>query len=134
MNLDCLLSDLCLFQYCNVLNRTIYFSIFTGDALSYHRNLPFSTSDNDKTRPKCAMLRLGGWWYNRCMKSDLNAQYGNTSNWSGIIWDEWKGPRSLKATQIKIRPTDYISGIAYTSYYKITVIQQLMSHVDLCVR
>ncbi|KAL9974469.1 hypothetical protein ACROYT_G011503 [Oculina patagonica] len=84
-----------------------------GDSLSYHRDQPFSTrdQDNDNRGDNCAMQYHGAWWYNSCHLSNLNGFY-NHSNPSpfgiGVNWEHWKGHEySLKRTEMKIRPADF---------------------------
>ncbi|XP_046861610.1 fibrinogen-like protein A [Xenia sp. Carnegie-2017] len=80
-----------------------------GDSLSYHKGMAFSTkdSDNDKTRElNCATRFKGAWWYKSCYYSKLNGDYysGNQSSDKGVIWSHWKGHKSLKFTEMKIKP------------------------------
>jgi len=88
----------------------IWYVISIGDSLSYHRGRPFSTQDNDHGFLKCAGRHHGGWWYNQCLKSNLNGKYMNGSSWSSIIWDSWKGKTSLKKTLMMVRPSNYKRG------------------------
>ena len=70
-----------------------------------HNGSKFSTKDNNGG---CARLWRGAWWFNSCMQSHLNAPYhpngGPVSDWSGILWYDWKGNTySLKFTEMKVR-------------------------------
>lgn len=71
--------------------------------------MEFSTFDNDNDRWKgtnCAILRDGAWWYNICIKSNLNGLYlgGKTDIFGdGIVWTSWHGKKySLKSTKMMI--------------------------------
>ena len=51
-----------------------------GDILSYHNGWGFSTKDRDvdgSTKTNCAASNFGAWWYNSCLRCDLNGAYGN---------------------------------------------------------
>ncbi|XP_071139112.1 fibrinogen-like protein 1 [Mytilus edulis] len=79
------------------------------DSFSYHNGMEFSTFDNDNDRWKgtnCAILRDGAWWYNICIKSNLNGLYlgGKTDIFGdGIVWTSWHGKKySLKSTKMMI--------------------------------
>ncbi|XP_046861614.1 fibrinogen C domain-containing protein 1-A-like [Xenia sp. Carnegie-2017] len=80
-----------------------------GDSLSVHKSMAFTTkdSDNDKERGgNCATYFKGGWWFKRCHHSNLNGHYysGNQNNAKGVVWYHWKGRKSLKFTEMKIKP------------------------------
>ena len=50
----------------------------SGDSLSYHNNMMFSTRDKDNDMWKtgsCSNDLTGGWWFNDCHNSDLNGQF-----------------------------------------------------------
>ena len=86
----------------------------SGDSLSWHRGMPFTTRDQDddnKGGHNCAVLYKGAWWYNTCHNSNLNGLYlrGNHSSYAdGVNWKDWKGHHySLKRTEMKIRPVDF---------------------------
>ena len=78
-----------------------------GDALAQHNNMAFSTKDrdNDIWGDNCANVFKGGWWYHACHDSNLNGLYlGSRGNSNiGNRWNRWKGSRSLKRTEMKIR-------------------------------
>ena len=87
-----------------------FLCISSGDSLTYHRHMPFGTWDHDKTYFHCAKRSSGGWWFNRCHRSNLNAQYGDSDSPTHAVWDSLIGKRSLKSMQMKIRPMNYIYG------------------------
>ena len=79
-----------------------------GDSLAYHNNMAFSTkdSDNDRASNNCAVLHTGAWWYNYCHRSNLNGQYlGDKRDNRGARWSQFRGSRSLKFTEMKLRPS-----------------------------
>ena len=86
----------------------------SGDSLAVHRDMPFTTrdQDNDIWRDhNCAIKFKGAWWYKRCHQSNLNGLYlrGNHSSFAdGVNWKDWKGHHySLKRTEMKMRPVDF---------------------------
>ena len=86
----------------------------SGDSLSYHRGMPFTTKDQDNDNvgdENCATRFKGAWWYKYCHHSNLNGVYhrGNHSSYAdGVNWHHWKGYYySLKKTEMKIRPADF---------------------------
>lgn len=66
----------------------------------------FTTKDKDNDQWKnCADLRKGAWWYNRCIRSNLNGIYGKRNN-GQIFWLTWRSVReSLKSTKMMIKKT-----------------------------
>ncbi|XP_076825109.1 fibroleukin-like [Clavelina lepadiformis] len=86
-----------------------------GDSLSagshVHDLQEFSSPDrdNDKHNDRhCSTYYnegLGGWWFNACFSSALNAAWGRSGgNVQNIIWQSWKGyHEALKATTMKLR-------------------------------
>ncbi|XP_046861201.1 ficolin-1-like [Xenia sp. Carnegie-2017] len=71
---------------------------YTGnvwDALSYHKDMAFSTkdSDNDKFVENCAASWQGAWWYKECYDSNLN---GKNMYWRGL--------GNVKNSEMKIKP------------------------------
>ncbi|KAM4663913.1 ficolin-1-like [Discoglossus pictus] len=81
-----------------------------GDSLSYHKNMKFSTKDqdNDERSDSCAIVCKGAWWYKECHNSNLNGVYllGETTKlYIGVIWYHGKGHGySYKYSEMKIRP------------------------------
>ncbi|XP_046861765.1 fibrinogen C domain-containing protein 1-like [Xenia sp. Carnegie-2017] len=77
-----------------------------GDSLSYHKGMAFTTKDSDKSGGNCATSFKGAWWYGGCYESNLNGHYysGNQINTQGVIWGHWKVYKSLKFTEMKIKP------------------------------
>jgi len=72
----------------------------------------FTTKDQDNNGVSgfinCAVTYKGAWWYNRCMRSNLNGPYEHgeiTKGGVGVTWNKWKGGTySLKFTEMKMRP------------------------------
>ena len=79
-----------------------------GDSLTLHNNMAFTTKDKDSDRwssGNCAVLWTGAWWYNDCHKTNLNGEYlGDKSDYRGVAWLKFRGKRSLKSTEMKMRP------------------------------
>uniref|UniRef100_A0A8B9VLA4 Fibrinogen C-terminal domain-containing protein n=1 Tax=Anas zonorhyncha TaxID=75864 RepID=A0A8B9VLA4_9AVES len=81
-----------------------------GDSLSYHKDMPFSTTDqdNDMSSFNCATTYKGAWWYNDCHYSNLNGMYWlgvHGSYADGINWKTSKEYHySHKQTEMKFRP------------------------------
>ena len=85
-----------------------------GDSLSYHRDRPWSTPDQDNDEyptGNCAEHFHGAWWYKWCSRSNLNGRYHrrNDSPYArGVTWGGQKGEWSfLKRTEMKMRPADF---------------------------
>ncbi|XP_068020203.1 ficolin-1-like isoform X2 [Melanerpes formicivorus] len=81
-----------------------------GDSFSYHKDMPFSTTDqdNDLSSLNCATEYKGAWWYNDCHYSNLNGMYwlGTHSSYAdGINWKTGKDYHySLQRAEMKFRP------------------------------
>lgn len=79
----------------------------SGDSLSYHNNMMFSTRDIDNDNWKtgsCSNDLTGGWWFNDCHNSNLNGQFlGNAKAYSGIGWARFRHNLSLKFVEMKMR-------------------------------
>jgi ficolin len=65
--------------------------------------------DNDKNDANCAVSYQGAWWYNSCHHSNLNGRYLKAveQSYTGMNWQGWRGTRSMKETEIKIRPAGF---------------------------
>lgn len=87
------------------------FSGTSGDSLSWHNNMAFTTKDRDNDRwvgsnLNCAVRWTGAWWYNSCHHSNLNGKYlGNTKDHRGVTWQNFRSALSLKWTEMKLRPS-----------------------------
>lgn len=89
-----------------------------SDSFSAHNGYLFSTYDRDNDEAPeccpCAPAYGGGWWFYSCFESNLNGEYHVDPNdndyYRGIIWELWLGDYSLRATEIKIRPTSFSNG------------------------
>ncbi|XP_069465825.1 ficolin-2-like [Ambystoma mexicanum] len=82
-----------------------------GDSFTYHNNQQFSTAEKDNDESpnyNCALGKKGGWWYNDCLRSNLNGLYlrgVHTIVEIGINWMAGKGDKySYKTSEMKIRP------------------------------
>ena len=80
-----------------------------GDSLTHpHNNMAFTTKDrdNDRYSTNCAVHFTGAWWYNSCHSSNLNGQYlGDKYDNRGATWSHFRYSRSLKFTEMKLRPS-----------------------------
>ena len=72
-----------------------------GDALSYHRDRPFSTIDNDYTSTSCCLTYPGGWWFNECYTSNLNYRFPDKASNLWLAIEEQFGV--LRMVQMSLR-------------------------------
>uniref|UniRef100_A0A182Y0M0 Fibrinogen C-terminal domain-containing protein n=1 Tax=Anopheles stephensi TaxID=30069 RepID=A0A182Y0M0_ANOST len=85
------------------------FSGTAGDSLSRNVGSKFSTydMDNDRSSSHCALLYVGGWWYDDCHLSNLNGKYmkGTSTVYAkSMCWSSFKGfYYSLKTSRIMVR-------------------------------
>jgi hypothetical protein len=97
-------------------NKACCVIIFSGDSMANHNGRKFSAKDkdvdaanykSDKWSGHCAQMFKGGWWYDNCLRADLNGMYlkgNNTLYGQGVIWYHWKGYYySLKGTTMMVR-------------------------------
>ncbi|KAF0302708.1 Techylectin-5B [Amphibalanus amphitrite] len=79
-----------------------------GDSLAVHNGMKFSTfdKDHDHCSINCAETEEAAWWYYCCYDSNLNGRYhpGDT-NYTVMMWRDWREKYCLNATTMKIRPT-----------------------------
>ncbi|XP_041448336.1 fibrinogen-like protein 1 [Drosophila obscura] len=87
-----------------------------GDSFSYNLDMKFTTLDRDNDmleKRNCAEKHAGGWWFNACSRSSLNAKYYDDGKRTplqifGIHWATWKNyndyTTSLTFSQMMIRP------------------------------
>ena len=81
----------------------------SGPSVTRHNRMYFSTRDRDYDNYplSCAQIHRSGWWFNRCMQSNLNAPYSENPRVSyirGITWITWRGSYySYKGTEMKVR-------------------------------
>ncbi|XP_034473997.1 ficolin-1-like [Drosophila innubila] len=88
-----------------------------GDSLSYHRDMYFSThdQDNDYFPGNCAVSSTGAWWYNYCQRGQITGRYKVNTWGNGINWRSFKGMEySLKSAVMMIRPRKYV--VRFTSF------------------
>ena len=83
--------------------------LFTGNAMNYNNNQPFSTKDRDNDDSlaiNCAVTRRSGWWHRFCTGANLNGHYygskQGTNEAKAIYWRFWKY-ESLKQVDMKIK-------------------------------
>lgn len=89
------------------LKRSI--SVPTGDSLSGHNGMKFTTIDKDQDThvSNCAQLAYGAFWYYNCFGANPNGIYtwGPSPRAHGVQWRTFKGLEySLKTIVMKIRP------------------------------
>lgn len=93
------------------------FSGNISDSLLYHNQMYFSTYDSSNDHSgdiPCALSHGSGWWWNNCLESNLNGKYSRdplNTHYTGIIWEQWLGDYSLKATTMMIRPVGPVRGL-----------------------
>uniref|UniRef100_A0A8C1F0J9 Fibrinogen C-terminal domain-containing protein n=1 Tax=Cyprinus carpio carpio TaxID=630221 RepID=A0A8C1F0J9_CYPCA len=80
----------------------------TGDTLSYHNGMKFSTFDNDQDTwsSNCAMtFSQGGFWYNTCANANPTGLYFWGKDYGSLsIGAYWKSPnKPVKSISMKIR-------------------------------
>ena len=83
------------------------FSGTAGDSLTYHNTMKFSTKDrnNDVSGSNyCTRTYTGGWWFKNCHYAYPNGLYRG-KDWKGVIWFAFKGTKSLKFIEMKLKPT-----------------------------
>ncbi|XP_059147217.1 ficolin-1-like [Physella acuta] len=71
----------------------------TKDQLSPHKNMKFSTTDNDNDADgrNCAQSFMGGWWYTNCYQTNLNGVWNINDN-TGMFWGGY-----VKSVEMKLR-------------------------------
>ncbi|KAH8389387.1 hypothetical protein KR200_002325, partial [Drosophila serrata] len=93
--------------------------VFRGslpDALEPHIHLDFSTYDRRSDGQSagdssCAEHYGGGWWLDRCTRSNLNGEHGNQRTGPAILWSYWgNGSDTPKTSRMMIRPVNFDSG------------------------
>ncbi|KAH8243263.1 hypothetical protein KR032_006068 [Drosophila birchii] len=93
--------------------------VFRGslpDALEPHIHLDFSTYDRRSDgqsvgNSSCAEHYGGGWWLDRCTRSNLNGEHGNQRAGPAILWSYWGiGADIPKTSRMMIRPVNVDSG------------------------
>ena len=102
------------FNIAHLLHVNLYV-IISDDSLSFHKNMRFSTKDEDHDTNKsksCSSVFHGAWWYADCHKSNLNGQYymhdGDVPGHKGIHWKFWTGSEySLAKVSMKFRPNGF---------------------------
>ncbi|XP_017083723.1 techylectin-5A [Drosophila eugracilis] len=87
------------------------------DVLGQHNLMDFSTYDRrmettTSADSTCAEDYGGGWWFDRCTKSNLNGELGLHQRASpAIIWANWRtGTAKPKNSRMMIRPVNPIPG------------------------
>ena len=88
-----------------------------NDALGYHKDMPFSTKDqnNSGKSRNCATEYKGAWWYKTCHSAHLNGRnfgFAKTGDHSSIGWYRFgNSAESLKSVKMAIRPqwSDYFA-------------------------
>ncbi|XP_056001370.1 microfibril-associated glycoprotein 4-like [Ostrea edulis] len=86
-------------------------SVGIKDSFTHHNGMKFSTkdSDNDTWSSNCAASYGNGWWFTRCLYSNLNGVYYRkpTVSSKGITWYLWGNKsiyESLKYSKMMIKP------------------------------
>lgn len=82
--------------------------LLTGDSLSYHNNVQFSTFDVDRDQwpgGNSAQEYHGAWWYSTGFYSSLNGKFfhgAHTSYAKGVGWYHWRGHYYSLKSEMKI--------------------------------
>ncbi len=79
-----------------------------GDSMALQNGMKFSTYNRNTIG--CAKRWKGAWWYKNCHNSNLNGLYlgARARSATGMNWYRWKWDRrSMKKTEMKIRPTGF---------------------------
>jgi len=87
--------------------------LYLGNALAYHNNRMFSTTDrdNDAWGSHCVTNYKGPWWHGACYHSNLNGLYkkSKTSDSKYDVWAMWPGgSTNMKTTTMMIRGVWYV--------------------------
>eukprot|EP00112_Aurelia_sp_Birch-Aquarium-sp1_P012775 Seg2690.2 transcript_id=Seg2690.2/GoldUCD/mRNA.D3Y31 product=Tenascin-R protein_id=Seg2690.2/GoldUCD/D3Y31 len=69
------------------------------DSLKPHNGSNFSTKDV----PGCARHYTGGWWFHKCMNSNLNAKYTHTAGHNAISWGGQRLSGNIFSVVMKIK-------------------------------
>ncbi|XP_063954081.1 ficolin-1-like [Lytechinus pictus] len=81
-----------------------------GDALRVHHGNGFTTKDrdNDLCIHNCGVLFNSGWWFRKCLTSNLNGIYTDiglsTKQYEGLAWTTWPDTYFITWTEMKVRP------------------------------
>ncbi|KAI8781035.1 BgiBsFReDn30, partial [Biomphalaria glabrata] len=79
----------------------------TYDEFSAHNNMKFSTPDRDNDIDEkrfCSQIFQAGWWYIRCIRSNLNGIFDSPIPTRGVTWHDITTSRgSLSSVEMKIR-------------------------------
>lgn len=97
--------------------------LVAGNSLLLHKGHEFATQDHG-SNAHCAITYHGGWWFNDCLRSNLNGIYrpnATTPHADGIIWADFKMfDTSLKRTEMKIRPLSWVFTLMSLFYLDCT--------------
>lgn len=83
--------------------------LISGDSLSHHNGMKFSTYDvdNDLGDINCAIEYQAGMWYRGCHKLLLTGEYHTEPAClygKGVVWSTFRGQeQSLKFSEMKLR-------------------------------
>ncbi|XP_071053037.1 angiopoietin-related protein 7-like [Onthophagus taurus] len=97
-------------------NEDDYFRLKIGtysgnatDSFTYHNNMYFSTIDKlvSKDGRTCPLAFHSGWWFNNCLKANLNGVYrkAEIKAYRGIHWNNWNYQICLKQVEMMITTT-----------------------------
>ena len=83
----------------------------SGDSLSRHNGLGFSTHDHDVDVDvsNCADYYGAGWWFHNCYDSCLTCPYINgarpeTVDCFSMVWNSVRHCEPLKSARMMVRP------------------------------
>lgn len=77
-----------------------------GDKLSYHKDMKFTTFDQDndeRNMENCSQIWYsnGGWWYKNCARGALNGAYTENQSSFSIRWDGFSDAATFSRMMIR---------------------------------
>ena len=75
------------------------------DALSYHNGMMFTTydRDNDQSSSNCAIILVGGFWYNYCAYCSVNGFFNKHRLYYYFYWSGLPGGNELQSSRMWLK-------------------------------